>query len=99
MKITIHRKLVEKVRDFQKKADRKTATALVKILKKSSKRNAYFYMLFSRMEKEAKDERFGDFRKSMDEFWAHYGKLYGKTKDEIKGIYEKVLRRKKGDSV
>ena len=95
MRITIHKKLVAKVRDFHYKADKKTATALVKVLKRSSKRNAYFYHLFSRMEREAREERFDDFRKSMDEFWAYYGKLYGKTKDEIKSIYQKVLKRDK----
>ena len=95
MKISVHKKLIAKVKAFNQKADRKSGMAIIKILKGvTSRSHPYFYHLFSRMQKHLDKEEWEKFREDLDDFWAYYGKLYGKTKEEIQKTYNKIMRKK-----
>lgn len=94
MKISIHKKLIEKVKAFNQKADKKTAKSIVKILKSVTRRDAYLHNLFTKMNTHIEEEKYEEFRSDMEEFWSYYGKMYGRTKEEVKSIYNKMLRKK-----
>lgn len=89
------KKIRKKVSAFQRKADRKTAVGILKLLKAITRNKPYFNTLFMRMETEIKEERFDDFEKSVAEFWDYYMKMYGKAKDEVLKIKDKILKKGK----
>lgn len=95
MNISIHKKLIEKVKSFNQKADRRTAKSIVKILRSVSKRDVYLHNLFNRMNDHIEAEEYEEFRNDIEEFWVYYGKMYGRTKDEVKSLYNKLLRKNK----